>query len=68
MTMQPYQLRVIAEQQELDAKIALLNAFLNSEKSSTLDAAERYRMQRQLSAMTIYTHCLGERIANFVEA
>jgi hypothetical protein len=66
--MQDYQLRVIEEKRELDMKSSLLHAFLYAHKSIGLDAAERRRMELQLSAMALYSHCLGERIAHFAEA
>lgn len=60
-----YQRRVMAEQQELDAKVAKLTEFTNSALFATLEQAERDRLARQLAVMTEYSDILGQRIAAF---
>ena len=60
-----YQGRVMAEQQELDSKIAKLTEFTNSALFATLEQTECNRLARQLAAMTEYSDILGQRIAAF---
>lgn len=60
-----YQRRVMAEQQDLDTKIAHLTEFTMSALFATLEQAERERLERQLTAMVEYSGILGERIAAF---
>ena len=63
---QPHQQRVIAEQAELDEKIAKLAPFIDSNPLfSKLPADEQDRMKRQLDYMKCYSEVLGERIENF---
>ena len=65
--MQPHQLRVVEERQDLDEKRAKLAAFIGGEVYKKLDDAEQTRLNRQLVAMTVYSNILVERIAAFTE-
>ncbi|MCI0561739.1 MAG: hypothetical protein MN733_24885 [Nitrososphaera sp.] len=64
MTMQDYQMRVVAEKDQLDSRIDKLHLFLGHEDFANLDDAEKDRMRRQLSHMKAYSDVLGERIAD----
>ena len=63
--MLPYQERVVAEKQELDERIAKLDAFGRTDVWKELPVAEQGRMNRQFAAMEDYSKALGERIAAF---
>lgn len=67
MTLQPYQLRVIAERKELDERLAKLIEFLPSPACLALDFEERCRLSRQSRIMAEYSQILGERIRAFEE-
>lgn len=60
-----YQVRVIEEKAELDAKIEKLEAFLDKLHPSVSEAEER-RLRAQASAMMLYSWILLERIVAFV--
>lgn len=57
-----FQKRVIAEKQELDARLLKLIAFIGTEVFLSLDLGEQDRLERQAEAMTAYSTILGERI------
>lgn len=63
--MKPYQIRVVDEKQELDAKIEKLECFVSTQTFLDLSSEERARMMRQYSAMKAYSEILGERISAF---
>ena len=63
--MLPYQERVVAEKQELDDRIAKLDAFGRTDVWKELPVAEQGRMNRQFAAMEDYSKALSERIAAF---
>lgn len=64
MSLQPYQIRVVQEKNELDEKIVKLKAFLNNvEAHKHLDSDELIRLSCQLAMMNGYSNILGERIA-----
>lgn len=63
--MQDYQLRVIEEKAELDAKREKLGAFKNTDAFARLPWQEQERMNTQAHLMTMYSAVLGERIAAF---
>jgi hypothetical protein len=63
--MQPYQQRVVDEQEDLDSKRDRLRAFFGTDLYRELDPAEQSRLNRQLEAMTLYSNILAERIAAF---
>lgn len=63
--MQLHQQRVVMEKDELDAKLAKLNAFFATGTYNALPVEEQDRLARQSVAMTDYSVILGERIAAF---
>lgn len=63
--LKPYQLRVVEEKAELDAKRDKLIAFWQSEAWLTVPTDEQDRMNRQAYAMALYSGILAERIAAF---
>jgi len=63
--MKDYQQRVVAEKNELDAKIVKLRTFLIGDTFKSLPDGEPERMRRQLSLMERYSAVLGERIGAF---
>ena len=64
-TEREHQSRVRAERDELDRKREKLAAFLGTEKFYYLDPAEKMRLERQYTAMTMYSTILSERIEAF---
>jgi ribosomal protein S16 len=58
-----YQVRVIEEKTELDAKIEKLDSFLANPKG--LDYKAESLLRAQFSAMTLYSWILKERILSF---
>lgn len=66
--MAPHQERVVKEKDELDEKLAKLNAFGRGEVFSTLPLDEQERLIRQSKIMDQYSVVLGERIAAFPPA
>lgn len=65
MTLHLFQMRVIAEREELAIRVEKLHAFTGTDTMRALDQAERVRLMRQLDAMKLYEQVLGERIAAF---
>lgn len=66
MTRPAYQVRVIAERDELAERIDKLRAFIASDAfSQGVGHAERDRMARQLGHMVRYCAVLDERIEAF---
>lgn len=59
-------LRVIAEKQELDEKIAALTRFIQGDVCAKLHPAERARLAEQMIYMNGYSDVLRDRIAAFV--
>ena len=66
MTLEPHELRVIAERNQLDERREKLKAFMASPASKGLDPFERARLVRQSMAMKAYSDVLAERIDAFV--
>ena len=62
MPVESWQLRVIEEKEQLNAKITNLAGFLASEQFPTLDQAEQDRLTRQLAVMQEYRSILAARI------
>lgn len=61
--LQPYQLRVLEEKQDLDMRIARLDEFAQRNQAFlVLPEAERERLNRQLDAQRALSAILGERI------
>lgn len=64
--MQPHQLRVLHEKEDLDAKAKALSEFIGtSDTFETLDEAEQERLREQCEIMWRYSEILGARIAAF---
>lgn len=63
--MQPHQLRVVAEYEELLAKTLALGHFFDSTTYAKLDVAEQERLCRQWQVMQQYGLILSERIQAF---
>jgi predicted NUDIX family phosphoesterase len=61
----PHQDRVVQEKDELDAKIAKLDSFIEGEVYGRLQAEEQSRLNRQRLYMSQYSDVLTERIAAF---
>lgn len=65
--MLPHEERVVVEKQELDEKIAKLEAFTKTEACFKLPFKDRDLLMSQFLIMTEYSHILGARIHNFKE-
>lgn len=64
--LEPYQLRVIEERDQLQEKLSKLNAFLVSSKFYVvIDEQEQILLTRQASAMQEYLDILISRIERF---
>ena len=63
--MEAYQLRVIEEKKELDAKIKSLENFLKLEIFVKIEKSEQNRLASQLNIMRDYAMILHQRIINF---
>ena len=63
--MEAYQLRVIEEKKELDAKIKSLENFLKLEIFVKIEKSEQSRLKSQLNIMREYATILHQRIINF---
>jgi len=63
--MKDYQIRVLEEKNELDARISRLENFVKSETFVTVVDSDKDRLTHQLSVMKSYSAILGERIARF---
>ena len=63
--MEDYQIRVVEEKRELDAKLEKLNVFLGTGLCKKLDLAEIINLSRQSVAMEMYSKVLEERIKHF---
>ena len=65
--MMPYQQRMIAECDELDAKFQKLSAFIFNEGTTyeSLPVKEKLLLVKQRDAMLQYYEALKERIASF---
>ena len=63
--MQPHQMRVVIEKQDLDDKIEKLSIFIKGPIYTSLAGAEQLRLNNQFAYMVAYSNCLGERIAAF---
>ena len=63
--MAPHQERVVKEKKELDEKLSKLDAFCLTDMFASLPFEEQGRLNRQHSAMEVYSRILAERIAAF---
>lgn len=64
-SLQPFQLRVIDEKNQLDEKRSALDKFFESLVFSGLAIEEQGRLKEQARVMKVYSDILGERITNF---
>jgi hypothetical protein len=65
LTLKDWQMRVIEEKNQLDAKIDKLQMFLKYAALDKCDDKETDALNRQLNAMRQYSMTLGERIMRF---
>jgi hypothetical protein len=63
--MEPWQERVITEKQELDEKMAKLDAFRRSDEFIRLLREDQELLNDQHTVMEQYSDVLGRRIARF---
>lgn len=63
--LQPHQTRVIAERDELATRLTALQAFIKSDRFSSVEIAEQGRLLRQELIMVDLLAVLNERIAAF---
>ncbi len=66
-TMQPYQQRVIEEEEELESKLGKLMIFIKSDQCSCLPIEQQDLLNMQYYAMEPYSHVLSLRIKSFNE-
>jgi hypothetical protein len=57
--------RVWEEKNQLDEKMARLNAFIDSESLKAIPQSDQYLLHKQSAAMLQYSRVLAERINNF---
>ena len=63
--LKPHELRVVAEKDDLDARLSALQKFQDTEVFEKLLIEERLLLRFQAEAMTKYSFYLGERIKHF---
>jgi hypothetical protein len=63
--LQPFQIRVIEEKQELDTRLERLGEFIAGASFKHIEALERSRLRRQMALMSELSTVLGARIAAF---
>ena len=63
MSYEPYQLRMLAERDELNDRLTKLHTFINSKKFEDVHPDEQFRLSTQASAMCTYLLVLDSRIA-----
>lgn len=63
--LEPYQQRVVDENEELKEKIDKLQAFMLSPKWKELQAIDQYLLSSQLQVMQAYSQILFQRITRF---
>ena len=61
--MSDFKTRLFDEKRQLEERIMKLEAFMESEKISTVDPVQQALLRVQLSAMRCYYDCLVQRIA-----
>jgi hypothetical protein len=66
--MQDYQLRVVAEMEELDKKITALENFIESPAWEKVSPKQQVLLCQQLDCMVAYSACLSDRIEDFKQA
>ena len=67
MTLQPWQVRVVEEKEQLVERFQKLDTFLSTPECLTLPFDERCLLARQRFAMSQYLEVLLDRIARFFE-
>lgn len=65
MNLEPYQIRVIQEKQELDQKLEKLMSYLESAHFASLPEYDRALLTMQSAVMANYSLVLGLRITEF---
>lgn len=63
--LQPFQIRVLEEKEELDGRVERLGDFIAGAAFKHLDALEKARMRKQMALMSELSTILGARIAAF---
>ena len=63
--MQPYQIRVIEERDQLAERLSKLFAFIRTSIFSQLSETETHRIDKQRIIMEMYLDVLNDRIRNF---
>lgn len=63
--MAPHEERVVAEEKDLEDKIAKLDAFIKGDIFAALPAIERIALREQRGFMVGYFNVLRERISRF---
>lgn len=63
--MEPWQERVLAEQDELDDRLAKLESFMLTDQFAKLSWEDREDMRDQAQHMTLYRSVLRRRISRF---
>lgn len=65
MNLEPYQIRVIQEKQELDQKLEKLKSYMESAHFADLPEYDRKLLEFQAMTMTHYSLILETRIVEF---
>lgn len=65
MSLEPYQIRVIQEKQELDQKLEKLTTYLESRHFAELPFDDKWLLREQRDVMKAYSRILGSRIQKF---
>ena len=65
MSLHLFQIRVIAEREELSVRVEKLDVFIKSPAFAQVDPEERTRLIKQSDAMKQYESILTERIGAF---
>lgn len=68
MNLKPWQERLVLEKQELDAKLAKLEAFLGTPNFEALHPTDRSLLRTQFQVMKTYSVILEHRVARFQPA
>lgn len=63
--MEPHQLRVIEERDELKEKADKLSAFIGTALFMDIEKEERDKLHEQLTVVNVYLSILNDRIDNF---
>lgn len=63
--MTTFKQRVWEEKNQLDEKMAKLNAFIDSQALKAIPQSDQYLLHKQSVAMLQYSRVLAERINNF---